>query len=58
MSIAWSTNGSQLWKTCFFGLRSFGEVYEPVHGRYAYGETRCSCIAASAVTGLNVEPGG
>src|SRR5438105_5868835 len=29
-----------------------------MQGRYAYGDTRCSCIAASAVTGLNTEPGG
>src|SRR5665213_716641 len=34
------------------------DEYDPVQGRYAYGDTRCSCIAASAVTGLNTEPGG
>ena len=56
MSICWLTFGSQLWNTwCDL---SFGDWYVPVHGRYAYGETRCSCIAASAVTGLNTEPGG
>jgi hypothetical protein len=33
-------------------------VYWPWQGSVAYGEIRCSCIAASAVTGLNVEPGG
>src|SRR5205814_6617622 len=52
----WSTFGSQLWNVrC---ERSSGELYVGVHGRYAYGDTRCSCIAASAVTGLNTEPGG
>jgi len=29
-----------------------------VHGSESYGLSRCSCIAASAVTGLKVDPGG
>src|SRR3954447_18563767 len=33
-------------------------VYTGEHSSGSLGETRCSCIAASAVTGLNVEPGG
>ena len=56
MSICWLTYGSQFLNVWF--ALSLGEWYVPVQGRYAYGETRCSCIAASAVTGLNVEPGG
>ena len=38
--------------------RSSGALYVGVHGRYEYGESMCSCIAAIAVTGLNVDPGG
>ena len=33
-------------------------VADGVHWRYSYGESRPSEIAASAVSGLNVEPGG
>ncbi len=29
-----------------------------VHGIDSYGASLCSCIAASAVTGFQVEPGG
>ena len=55
-SICWFTFGSQLWKVrCD---RSSGAVYVPVHARVAYGDTRCSSSAASAVTGLKTEPGG
>ena len=56
MSICWFTFGSQLWKVrCDL---SSGAVYVPVHGSVAYGDTMCSCIAASAVTGLKTDPGG
>ncbi len=58
MSICWLTAGSQLWNCCGWTALSYLEAYEPVQGRYAYGKTMCSCIAASAVTGLNTEPGG
>ncbi len=37
---------------------SSGAEYVPVHGSVEYGERMCSCIAASAVTGLKTEPGG
>ena len=37
---------------------SSGAVYVPVQGAVDEGEIRVSRIAASAVTGLNVEPGG
>ena len=33
-------------------------VADGVHWMYSYGESRPSEIAASAVSGLNVEPGG
>ena len=50
------TYGSQLWNS---GAHRFaGYVYDRVHGSVEYGTTRCSWSAASAVTGLNVEPGG
>ena len=46
------TNGSQF-------LKSWpATLYVPVQGSALYGDRMCSCIAASAVTGLNVEPGG
>ena len=45
-------NGSQFLKTCPC-TSNFG-----VHWRVWNGEISRSCIAASAVTGLNVEPGG
>jgi hypothetical protein len=50
--IASLTNGFQLLKVWPATL------YEPVQGSGLYGARMCSCIAASAVTGLNVEPGG
>src|ERR1041384_1794222 len=50
------TYGSQFLKT--WCELSSGALYVPVHGSSAYGEIRWSCIAASAVTGLDAEPGG
>ena len=50
--IASFTNGSQFLKTWPFFL------YVAVQGRASYGWIKCSCMAASAVTGLNVDPGG
>ena len=50
--IGWFTNGVQF-------LKVWPEVlYVGVHGSDWYGDRMCSCIAASAVTGLKVEPGG
>ena len=51
------TLGSQLRKTWSAPVTP-GTVYEPVQGRSEYWSTRCSWSAASAVTGLKVEPGG
>jgi hypothetical protein len=47
-----STFGSQLLNFCPATVKS-GEQRSDV-----YGEITCSCIAASAVTGFHVEPGG
>ena len=43
-----------------FSKRNLSRPYSAygVHWMYSYGESRPSEIAASAVSGLNVEPGG
>ena len=51
------TFGSQLRKTWSAPVTP-GTVYEPVQGSCEYWSTRCSWSAASAVIGLNVDPGG
>ena len=48
----WSISGVQLLNTFLYA------VNVGVQGIISYGVIRCSSIAASAVTGLNVEPGG
>jgi len=48
------TYGSQFLKTC----SSRPYFASGVHWMDEYGESRCSCIAASAVTGFQTEPGG
>ena len=50
--IASKIPGSTLWKVCP------ATVNEPVHSSTVDGEMMWVCSAASAVTGLNVEPAG
>ena len=47
-------NGFQFLNTCLSSPYSA----DGVHWMYSYGESSSSEIAASAVSGLNVEPGG